>query len=306
MEVEKTKKRGFISFSGGETSGYMLYWLLHNKSDEYDFKILFSNTGCENEETLDFVEKCAREFGIEIIWVERDFSKGRNGGHTVVSYETATRLKDWRNGKNPFEIMVKKFGLPNNKNKFSTRELKLIPMLSYLRSIGWEDDSYDTFIGLRNDEIDRISKDRIKQRIVYPLIQYIQWTKKHVNFWWANFKFRLHLKGYEGNCIFCYKKADFKIAEIFKSSPELLLFADYLEFRYAYYIPESRYRDTIVKKLKPLPKFPLTLYRENKSLWDCISKARDNVVDDSEDKNYQTYLLQDESCELFTECGTDN
>jgi 3'-phosphoadenosine 5'-phosphosulfate sulfotransferase (PAPS reductase)/FAD synthetase len=64
------KKKGLISFSGGETSGFMLWWLLNNKSHEYDFKVVFANTGRENEATLDFVKKCGEQFGVEIVWIE--------------------------------------------------------------------------------------------------------------------------------------------------------------------------------------------------------------------------------------------
>ena len=38
-------KRLFISFSGGETSGFMAQWLLANKAHEYDEVLcLFANT----------------------------------------------------------------------------------------------------------------------------------------------------------------------------------------------------------------------------------------------------------------------
>ena len=63
------KKHGLISFSGGETSAFMLWWLLINKSDEYDFTIVFANTGRENESTLLFVKQCAELFGCEIVWI---------------------------------------------------------------------------------------------------------------------------------------------------------------------------------------------------------------------------------------------
>jgi 3'-phosphoadenosine 5'-phosphosulfate sulfotransferase (PAPS reductase)/FAD synthetase len=300
------KKRGFISFSGGETSAYMMQWLLKNKSDEYDFIILFANTGCESEVTLDFVRDCSKLFSCKIVWVERDFKGVRKGGHKIVDYQTATRLKDWRNGKNPFEKMVQKFGLPNNANKFSTRELKLIPMESYLRSIGWESGSYDTFIGLRSDEIDRISKDRKAKKLIYPLIEYLRWTKKHINYWWSQQKFRLKLKGYQGNCLACYKKTPSKILAIFNESPELICFFDYLEFKYAYYVREDRIKKHIVRKLKKMPNFPLTMFRDNKNLYQYKELGKDNVLDDSIDINIQTDAFSEESCEIFTSCGIDN
>lgn len=49
-----------ISFSGGQTSAYMLQLILNDKSylSNYEIKVLFANTGKENERTLQFVKEC--------------------------------------------------------------------------------------------------------------------------------------------------------------------------------------------------------------------------------------------------------
>ena len=68
-------RRLFISFSGGETSGYMTLWLLKNKAHEYDeVIILFANTGQENEATLQFVHLCSLMFNHPVIWIETNIN----------------------------------------------------------------------------------------------------------------------------------------------------------------------------------------------------------------------------------------
>lgn len=166
------KKKGLISFSGGETSAFMLWWLLQNKSDEYDFSIIFANTGRENDETLEFVRKCAEHFGCEIIWVEAvihpEYRKGTT--HKVVTFETATRNQDWKRRKDtPYEMMVKKYGLSNISNRNSTRELKERPIHSYMKSIGFKKKEYETFIGIRVDEFDRMNSGKSEYKFNYPL-----------------------------------------------------------------------------------------------------------------------------------------
>jgi 3'-phosphoadenosine 5'-phosphosulfate sulfotransferase (PAPS reductase)/FAD synthetase len=57
-----------ISFSGGRTSGYMLWHIL----DAYDGKlpddvhVCFANTGKEREETLRFVHECGSRWGVSL------------------------------------------------------------------------------------------------------------------------------------------------------------------------------------------------------------------------------------------------
>lgn len=53
--IKNPKQKILVSFSGGETSAFMINWLLKNMP-EYEYKFVFANTGEENEETLVFVQ----------------------------------------------------------------------------------------------------------------------------------------------------------------------------------------------------------------------------------------------------------
>lgn len=222
-------KRLFISFSGGETSGFMSQWLMRNKAHEYDEVLcLFANTGQENEETLYFVDRCNREFGLNVIWLEADVYHGekKGTGHKVVDFVSASR-----NGE-PFEEVIKKYGLPNQAYPHCTRELKLAPMKSYLRSIGWEAGTYDTAIGIRVDEVDRISPKHRELRLIYPLVSDCPMRKPQINEWWEKQTWRLELKGYQGNCKWCWKKTLRKHLTMLDENPEWYEFPDRMEKTY--------------------------------------------------------------------------
>ena len=65
---------GVINFSGGRTSGYMLYHILQafNGKLPDDLPVVFANTGKEMPQTLDFVHACATNWDVPIVWVEWD------------------------------------------------------------------------------------------------------------------------------------------------------------------------------------------------------------------------------------------
>lgn len=287
-------KKLLISFSGGETSAYMLYYILNHwsKRNDYEIKVLFANTGEENEETLIFIEKCSKLFNVEVIWLEGVFHKKHRKGttHKVVDFKTATR------GKELFEQMIKVYGIPNQAYPHCNRELKLQPIKSYLRSIGWKD--YYTAIGIRNDEIDRVNANHKKLRLIYPLVSDKPMTKAKINFWWSQQPFRLNLKHYQGNCKTCWKKGFPKLYTIAKETPEYFDSFNYLENKYTNYIPQSR--DQNAKGI--------TFFRDNKSAKQILEEAKDFkgiVRDDSAELSYQTSLLDldTESCDIFAECG---
>lgn len=214
------KDRLLISFSGGETSGYMTYFLLENYKEKYkEIVVIFANTGEESEETLNFVNKCDKHFNFNLIWVEtKVFQNERKGSSfTLVNYETASRFGE------PFEEIIKKYGIPNNKQPICTRELKLAPITKYVRNLGWKSGSYDTAIGIRFDEMDRVSSKFEQNNIIYPLVD-LKITKNEIRNFWEKQPFRLDLHEHQGNCKWCWKKSKRKLLTLAKESPEVFDF----------------------------------------------------------------------------------
>lgn len=212
-----------ISFSGGETSAYMAQWLKTNKAEEYDrIFCVFANTGQENEETLDFVDRCDKAFDLNIHWIEADVYHGERKGtaHKVVSHKAASR-----NGE-PFEEVIKKYGIPNKAYPHCTRELKLQPIKSWLKEMEITD--YHMAIGIRADEIDRMQADAKNKGLIYPLVK-LGVTKPDINLFWSKQSFRLNLKGYQGNCKWCWKKSLRKHLTLLNESPEAYEFPERME-----------------------------------------------------------------------------
>ncbi len=228
-------RRLLISFSGGETSAYMTWWVFQNWRDRYDsVRVVFANTGEENEETLEFVRDVSMNFNIPVTWIESVIHHGERKAptHRVVSFDTASRRGE------PFEAHIQKHGIPNYKFKDCTRNLKRRPIESYARSIGWPNGSYDLAIGIRTDETDRVSAESAKRRIVYPLAFEHPMTKAKVNAWWEGQNFRLRLKAYQGNCRWCWKKSRRKLLTLVKETPQVFDFPRRMEKQYAEVGPE--------------------------------------------------------------------
>ncbi|MBB3020703.1 hypothetical protein FHR70_003789 [Microvirga lupini] len=229
-ESQAAKSRLFISFSGGRTSAYMTKRLLDlaaERNDGTEIVVLFANTGQEHEETLRFVDRCDKHFGFNVVWVEAvvDPEHGKGTGFRVATFETAARRGE------PFEPVIKKYGIPNSSFPHCTRETKERPMTAYLRSIGWDAGTYDTAIGLRSDEKGRKNSKAKELRLIYPLIKWGV-TKQAVLSWWAQQPFDLNLPEHWGNCLTCWKKSDRKLATIARERPEWFDFFRRMEATY--------------------------------------------------------------------------
>lgn len=288
-----------ISFSGGETSAYMTYELLKQFKGWKDMIVVFANTGEENEQTLEFVNKCDKHFGWNVVWVESvfnpEFRKGVKA--KVVTFETASR-----NGE-PFEAMIKKHGIPNIIYPHCSRELKKNAIRAYAKSIGWNKKDYQTAIGIRADEVDRVSEVKDKENLYYPLISFGT-TKPFVNRFWRDMPFRLELKGYEGNCKVCWKKSLRKLMTIAKEHPEHFDNFKKWQMEFENFIPESQ----IAKRSSPI-----RFFRQNLTADDILELSRRSFEEPKDDAvNYKEVIqfgLFDlpldlsngciESCEVF-------
>lgn len=201
-----------VSFSGGRTSAYMARKIqLSPIAEKQHF--IYMNTGLEDERTLEFVNKCDKEWGLGIVWLEAVFypEKGKGTKHKIVTFETASR-----NGE-PFYEMVKKYGIPNKSYPHCNRELKLQVFNSWLT-----DNCQDASraIGIRCDEIDRMAANMDEMKIIYPLISKWPTRKGDVLGWWSRQSFDLNIPEHYGNCITCWKKSDKKLLTIALNDPK--------------------------------------------------------------------------------------
>jgi len=211
-----------VSFSGGRTSGYMLYRILevHNWKLPEGIKVVFCNTGKERPETLDFVERCSLEWGVDIVWLEYRYDNGP--GLQVVNYATASR-----NGE-PLEAAINaRCGnsgyLPNPLVRYCTIETKIKTTIRYLEWLGWY--YWTNAIGFRYDEPRRMAKLKGEGRCknedsVAPLFQARIMKSNVLRFWKSN-SFDLQLEPWQSNCDACFLKDQSFILETFRRNPEL-------------------------------------------------------------------------------------
>lgn len=219
------RKKLAISFSGGRTSAVMTKLCVERYSETHDIAITFANTGCEHEETLKFVDRCDKHFGWGVAWLEAVVNpqKGKGIRHKIVDFETAARSGE------PFEAYIAKYGMPDRNHNHCTSRLKEDVMYSYRRELGWGRTEYYTAIGIRSDEIDRVSRKRVEKKLVYPLVDW-GWTKDDVKRECATWPFDLNLKGeHYGNCTWCWKKSFRKLQTLALEEPSVFDFPARME-----------------------------------------------------------------------------
>lgn len=211
-----------VALSGGRTSAFMLHRLLQeNGGIPEETKVMFCNTGKEEEATLEFVRDIGAKWGVDITWLEYRLG----GKFEVVSFEAANR-----DGL-PYEQVIEQRGgiLPNVRARYCSSEMKTRTMHRYLRSLGW--DEWDTFLGIRADEQSRAAKfisnphpETKDEYVRVPLVA--ENVSSHtVGEFWRQQDFDLGLpnmrgKTMHGNCDLCFLKPAHQVFSLIAEKPE--------------------------------------------------------------------------------------
>ena len=222
-----------ISFSGGRTSAFMLHKVLEaHDGDLPEFaKITFANTGKEMPQTLDFVRDCGKNWGVDIVWLERFARLSKEDEKNKFTYET--KIVDYesssRNGE-PFEQLLQTMGYtPAPMMRFCTAQLKIYAISEYCINVCGFEAPFISFIGIRGDEPRRAvkMKGNIRQGTERYCPLYLDGvTALDVYDFWSNNDFDLNLPNNNGvndlgNCDLCFLKG-YKIRQsIIRERPEL-------------------------------------------------------------------------------------
>lgn len=203
-----------VSFSGGRTSAYMVHLIeqMRKRDEIHDVHYVFMDTGAEHPKTYEFIRKCVEHFEIDLICLRTVISDELGVGpmyRVVGLHECKPDLEPWvdinRKHGTPFTIAPK-----------CTDRMKTVPFQKYCNEM-FGRNNYMTWLGLRADE-----PRRLKEREDFAYLAHISnITKPEILDWWSDMPFDLEIDEHLGNCVFCIKKAEQKIALAMRDEPEM-------------------------------------------------------------------------------------
>jgi 3'-phosphoadenosine 5'-phosphosulfate sulfotransferase (PAPS reductase)/FAD synthetase len=205
-----------------------------------DAKVIFANTGREDEQTLRFVDRCSREWNVPIDWVEYAADDAVAFRWACVDYETASR-----NGEPFTALNRRKNYLPTAMQRYCTINLKIEPAACLMRDYGYTE--WENLIGIRADEMRRVTKIRARpvdetgaERRM-PLAD-AGITKADVLAFWRGQPFDLGLpvingQSMHGNCDLCFLKPTGQLVSLIAEKPD----------RAVWWVAEEAWAQTRVK-----------------------------------------------------------
>jgi hypothetical protein len=222
----KTSKNIICLTSAGYTSVLMAIKMNEWYPDHNIINVM-ANTSKERIESLEFMDQCDKYFNLNLVWIEAIINNQKGVG-------TDFKITTFENLKTKGEIFengIKKYGIPSKINKWCNRDLKIIPIKKYSDFI-FGKDNYCFAIGLRVDEIDRISKDYKTNNIFYPPFDN-KISKRERNLFWKNQPIKLSIPAYKGNCDACFEKSKRKKLTILVEEPEVFDWWKKMEDKYS-------------------------------------------------------------------------
>lgn len=202
-----------VSWSFGRSSSLLVIKAIEEFGAD-DVDIVAMDTGAEHHLTYEFAKKfdsyIRKTYSKEISYLRTDFSAPLGAGnsyHILSIDEIGPDLK-------PFEEMIAKYGTPYIGGMFCTDRMKLVPYTKYCND-KYGKENYETWLGIRADEPGRIKE---KKGIRY-LAEISDFEKQDVLDFWEGMPFDLGIDEWNGNCLFCPKKSNLKLAAAQRDNP---------------------------------------------------------------------------------------
>ena len=231
-----------ISFSGGRTSAFMLYKILeaHDGKLPDDVQVTFANTGKEMPQTLDFVQACSENWGVDIVWLElsgirrmvgdkESSDMGERASHIEREYKVVDYASAARDGEPFLRLLMGMPTISNAVQRTCTVNLKIRAMKWYLQEVCGYESPWLQMVGIRADEKRRAVKLHGKvsegHESFCPL--YADGvTAGDVGQFWEKQNFDLELPNNNGvtdwgNCDLCFLKGKSKRLSIIRERPDL-------------------------------------------------------------------------------------
>lgn len=270
-----------VSFSGGRTSAYLCVLMKKLYGDNVVF--VFMDTGFEHPETYKFIRMLNVVYRLNITCLRGDFSLplGKGVGYRVVP--VAECKLDFK----PFFEMMTKYGTPYQGGMFCSERMKSRPYKRYCDE-KYGKKGYVTWLGIRADEPRRLKIGENEQ--IRYLAEISDFEKEDVLDWWKEQPFDLGIEEHLGNCVFCPKKSNIKLALAAKDEPNVLdqwisviqheqvrlidsRTDKYIQDR-KLYVPSEFLRDLIAKKVSKI------MYRGKCDISQLLSQFDKSTRDD--------------------------
>ena len=250
---------------------------------------VFLNTGKEDLRSLEFMNECDIHYNLTLVWLEAVINPMKNKG---TDYKVTTFKDLDKNGK-VFEDGIKKYGIPSRVNKWCNRELKLMPLEKYANDV-FGNKNWSLALGIRTDEIDRISERYKENNTFYPPFENGIDSRLRNKFW-KDEPIKLKIKGYEGNCEFCFEKSKRKRMTIAVENPNKLIWWDEMEKKYSLTQIEGKeqYNSMVING-------GAFFGRMNESIHQIINDAKKPFVKASDE-----YLYENDLFDFETSCGNN-
>lgn len=210
-----------VSFSMGRSSAKLVLVAI-DKYGVDNVDVVLMDTGAEHPLSYKFLSDMVNHFKIKVTCLRGDFSKplGKGVGYNIVP------ISECKHDLKPFSEMMTKYGAPYIGGMFCTDRMKLQPFKKYCDE-KYGKKNYETILGIRADEPKRL---REKPFISY-LADICDDEKQDVLNFWKEQAFDLEIEEWNGNCVFCPKKSNLKLAAAQRDNPDL--YADWLDMLYS-------------------------------------------------------------------------